>query len=89
MRGLRVEFSKEGPLIKGTLLHILDLLHLSELSIQHNQNFSFQANMDEDVFKNLSAHLKQFEMANNTPFIKLYKDKAFYYLQISSEEKKH
>lgn len=87
MRGLRVEFSKEGPVIKGVLLHILDLLQLSELSMQHNQSFSFQAHIDEEVFKDLSSHFKQFEWTNNTPLIKLHKDKNFYYLHIAGEQK--
>ena len=31
MRGLKIGFSKEAPTIKGSLLHVFDLIQLSKL----------------------------------------------------------
>lgn len=87
MRGLHIEFSKDGPVIKGTLLHILDLIQLSEIALKHSQNFVFQASMDKDVFKDFMSYLKQFEKKNNTPSINLMQSKNLYHLNIASNPK--
>ncbi len=87
MRGLKIEFSKEAPIIKGSLLHAFDLIQLSRVAIKHSQNFIFQAQMSKTVFENLSSHLKQFERGNNTPSINLMQIKDFYYLNVASTSK--
>ena len=87
MRGLHIEFSKDGPIIKGTLLHVLDLIQLSEVTLKHSQNFFFQANMGKKVFKDFVFHLKQFEKKNNTPSITLMRSKSLYHLNIASNIK--
>ena len=87
MRGLKIGFSKEAPIIKGSLLHVFDLIQLSKIAIKHSQNFIFQAQMDKIVFEGLSSHLKKFEKKNNTPSINFMQIKNFYYLNIASTSK--
>ena len=88
MRGLKIEFSNKGLFIKGSLLHIFDLIQLSRVAIRHAQNFIFQAQMDKNVFKDLLSHLKQFEKKNNTPSITFMQIKNFYYLNVASTSQK-
>ena len=86
MRGLEIKFSKEGPIIQGELLHILDLIELSELALKHSQEFIFQADMSKNVFESLELHFKQFEHKNNMSSIKLMEDKGSYYLNSTSQK---
>ena len=87
MRGLKIGFSKDSPIIKGSLLHIFDLIQLSRVAIRHSQNFIFQARMSKTVFESLSSHLKQFEKKNNTPSINFMQIKNFYYLNVATTSK--
>ena len=88
MRGLKIKFSKEGPIIQGKLLHILDLIQLSEVALKHSQKFVFQASMNKSIFNNFKLHLRQFEHKNNMPAIQLMEDKGFYYFNINSTPQK-
>ena len=84
MRGLKIGFSQKEPIVKGSLLHVFDLIQLSRVAIKHAQNFTFQAQMDKTVFEDLSSHFKQFEKKNNTPSITLMQIKSFYYLNVAT-----
>ena len=74
---LKIGFSKKGPIIKGYLLHVFDLIQLSRVAIRHSQKFVFQAQMDKAVFEDLLSHLKQFEEKNNMPSVNLMQTKKF------------
>lgn len=86
MRKLKITFSKDGPIIKGVLLHIADLLQLSELAMKHEQDFQLQALMDTDAYQDLQLHFRQFEHNNNAPAIQLVKEKTLYYLSVAGED---
>ena len=82
MRGPRLKFSKDNPIISGRILHILDLTKFSSIALKHNSNFLLEATLDQDVKQDFKDHLTQYQITNNLPQIEFIKQNNSYQIKV-------
>ena len=82
MRGPKLSFSRDSPVISGRILHISDLLEFSNISLKHNNNFVLDATFEPEVSNAFKKHLSNYKIKNNLHQIEFVNDKKAYSIDV-------
>ena len=87
MRGPRIEYSKEHPIISGRILHISDLLQLSNISLKNSYNFKLKSELEPEVEEALQEIFSNYVEKNNLSQIRFVKNKKSYHVEVTGDKK--